>query len=144
MISPTSSDDLDTIPTVPDGAAAPLAPSADWRHQRPNQRRAAGRQASPQHAPFLDFVRYLKGDRSAIGESSYIVARHRAETALLATDRALALLYRIEAIADQRADNDVAAVAKLPNIRDLARAAIAAHTGTPFDNPLFPLCPVAR
>jgi hypothetical protein len=39
---------------------------------------------------------------------------------------------------------DGAAVAKLPAIRDLARAAIAAHTGAPFDNPLFPLRPVAR
>jgi hypothetical protein len=33
----------------------------------------------------------------------------------------------------------VAAVAKLPALRDLARAAIAAHTSVPFDNPLFPL-----
>jgi hypothetical protein len=53
----------------------------------------------------------------------------------------LALLCRIEAVADHRADNDVAAVAKLPAIRDLARAAIAAYTRAPFDNPLFPLRP---
>jgi len=31
------------------------------------------------------------------------------------------------------------AIAKLPAICDLARAAIAAHTGAPFENPLFPL-----
>jgi hypothetical protein len=94
---------------------------------------------SAAHAPFLNFVRYLKGDRDAIGGASYLLARHRAETALLATDRVLALLCRVEAVADQRVDNDVAAVAKLPAIRDLARSAIAAHTNAPFENPLFPL-----
>ena len=31
------------------------------------------------------------------------------------------------------------AIAKLPAICDLARAAIGAHTGAPFENPLFPL-----
>jgi hypothetical protein len=40
---------------------------------------------------------------------------------------------------DHRIDNDVAAVAKLPAIRDLTRAAIVAHTGAPFENPLFPI-----
>jgi hypothetical protein len=99
---------------------------------------SAGR-TSAAHQPFLNFVRYLKGDREAIGDASYLLARHRAETALLATDRVLALLCRVEAIADHRIDNDVAAVAKLPALRDLARAAIAAHTSVPFDNPLFPL-----
>jgi hypothetical protein len=94
---------------------------------------------SAAHQPFLNFVRYLKGDREAIGDASYLLARHRAETALLATDRVLALLCRLEAIADQRIDNDVAAVAKLPAIRELARTAIAAHTRAPFENPLFPL-----
>jgi hypothetical protein len=94
---------------------------------------------STAHEPFLNFVRYLKGDRGAIGDASYLLARHRAETALLATDRVLALLCRVEAVADHRIDNDVAAVAKLPAIRDLARTAIAAHTNAPFDNPLFPL-----
>jgi hypothetical protein len=145
MTSPASTDDQDLIPTVPDGAAAPLVPTAEGgRLELSSQGRNGRYQVSPTHAPFLNFVRYLKGDREAIGEVSYLVARHHAETALLATDRSLALLYRIEAIADQRADNDVAAVAKLPAIRDLARAAIAAHTGAPFDNPLFPLRPVAR
>ncbi len=91
------------------------------------------------HQPFLDFVRYLQGDRGAIAGSSVALARHRAETALLKTDRVLALLCRMEAIADHRADNDVAAVAKLPTLRDLAREAIEAHTSAPFDNPLFPL-----
>ena len=99
---------------------------------------SAGR-TSAAHQPFLNFVRYIKGDREAIGDASYLLARHRAETALLATDRVLALLCRVEAIADHRIDNDVAAVAKLPALRDLARAAIAAHTSVPFDNPLFPL-----
>jgi hypothetical protein len=143
MASPTSADDQDLLPTAPDGAAAPLAPLAEGRLEQPDQGRPGRHQISPTHVPFLNFVRYLKGDRGAIGDVSYLVARHRAETALLATDRSLALLYRIEAIADQRADNDVAAVAKLPAIRDLARAAIAAHTGAPFDNPLFPLRPIA-
>jgi len=73
---------------------------------------SAGR-TSAAHQSFLNFVRYLKGDREAIGDASYLLARHRAETALLATDRVLALLYRVEAIADHRIDNDVAAVAKL-------------------------------
>jgi hypothetical protein len=93
------------------------------------------------HQPFLDFVRYLHGDREAITGNSVTLARHRAETALLKTNRVLALLCRMEAIADQRADNDVAAVAKLPTLRDLAREAIEAHTRAPFDNPLFPTCP---
>jgi hypothetical protein len=97
---------------------------------------SAGR-TSAAHQPFLNFVRYLKGDREAIGDASYLLARHRAETALLATDRVLALLCRVEAIADHRIDNDVAAVAKLPALRDLARAALPAHTSVPFDNPLF-------
>lgn len=91
------------------------------------------------HQPFLDFVRYLQGDRDALSGRSVALARHRAETALLKTDRVLALLCRMEAIADHRADNDVAAVAKLPTLRDLAREAIATHTGAPFANPLFPL-----
>ena len=52
---------------------------------------SAGR-TSAAHQPFLNFVRYLKGDREAIGDASYLLARHRAETALLATDRVLALL----------------------------------------------------
>jgi hypothetical protein len=94
---------------------------------------------SPAHESFVNFVRFLKGDRQAIGDASYLLARHRAETALLATDRVLALLCRAEAIADHRIDNDVAAVAKLPAIRDLTRAAIVAHTGAPFENPLFPI-----
>src|ERR1700761_3656975 len=72
-------------------------------------------------------------------EISLALARHRAETALLKTDRVLALLCRMEAIADHRADNDVAALVKLPTLRDLAREAIEAHTRTAFDNPLFPL-----
>ena len=71
--------------------------------------------------------------------NSEVLARHRAETALLKTDRVLALLCRMEAIADHRADNDVAALAKLPTLRDLAREAIEAHTRTAFNNPLFPL-----
>ncbi len=96
------------------------------------------------HQPFLDFVRYLQGDRGALGGSSFALARQRAEAALLKIDRVLALLCRIEAIADHRADNDVAAVAKLPGIRDLAREAIGAHTQAPFDNPLFPLAPSDR
>ena len=102
-------------------------------------RRRSRPATDPAHAPFLNFVRYLKGDRSALGGVSVVLARQRAESALLAADRVLALLCRIEAVADHRADNDVAAVAKLPAIRDLARAAIAAHTRAPFENPLFPL-----
>jgi hypothetical protein len=95
--------------------------------------------SSPAHQPFLDFVRYLQGDSGAISGNSVALARHRAEIALLQTDRVLALLCRMEAIADHRADNDVAAVAKLPTLRDLAREAIAAHTRSPFNNPLFPM-----
>jgi hypothetical protein len=93
----------------------------------------------PAHQPFLDFVRYLQGDHGVISGNSVVLARHRAEIALLQTDRILALLCRMEAIADHRADNDVAAIAKLPALRDLAREAIEAHTGSPFNNPLFPL-----
>jgi hypothetical protein len=105
----------------------------------PAKRRSGDHATDAAHAPFLSFVRYIKGDRNALGGVSVVLARQRAETALLAADRVLALLCRIEAIADHRADNDVAAVAKLPAIRDLARSAIAAYTRAPFDNPLFPL-----
>jgi hypothetical protein len=123
----------DHLPDVPDGAATTLAPrTSPLELTNENRNRAV-------HQPFLDFVRCLQGDRSALGGTSLALARHRAETALLKTDRVLALLCRIEAIADHRADNDVAAVAKLPAIRDLAREAIGAHTRAPFDNPLFPL-----
>src|SRR6478735_6098056 len=77
--------------------------------------------------------------KRTVTENSEVLARHRAEIALLKTDRVLALLCRMEAIADHRADNDVAALAKLPTLRDLAREAIEAHTRTAFNNPLFPL-----
>ena len=77
--------------------------------------------------------------RELLRENSEVLARHRAETALLKTDRVRALLCRMEAIADHRADNDVAAIAKLPTLRDLAREAIEAHTRRAFDNPLFPV-----
>ena len=80
----------------------------------------------------------MRTKRTVTGNSE-VLARHRAETALLKTDRVLALLCRMEAIADHRADNDVAALAKLPTLRDLAREAIEAHTRTAFNNPLFPL-----
>jgi hypothetical protein len=79
----------------------------------------------------------MRTKRTVTGNSETL-ARHRAETALLKTDRVLALLCRMEAIADHRADNDVAALAKLPTLRDLAREAIEAHTRTAFNNPLFP------
>jgi hypothetical protein len=128
-----------------------LYPASD-HHPRASAKPAAGF-ARPPSAPCVSppsaertsaahqpqFRPLSQGDREAIGDASYLLARHRAETALLATDRVLALLCRVEAIADHRIDNDVAAVAKLPALRDLARAAIAAHTSVPFDNPLFPL-----
>jgi len=118
-----------------DGDASP-APATGSQAIDGGRSAAGGPNAA--HQPFLNFVRYLQGDRSAIAGTSYALARHRAETALLASDRVLALLCRIEAISDHRIDNDVAAVAKLPNVRDLARAAITAHTGKPFQNPVFP------
>jgi hypothetical protein len=116
-------------------------PPSDRKPNLSAARRPPTLATDPAHAPFLNFVRYLKGDRSALGGASVVLARQRAESALLAADRVLALLCRIEAIADHRAENDVTAVAKLPAIRDLARSAIAAHTRAPFDNPLFPLQP---
>jgi hypothetical protein len=140
----TSAISPDLVPAAPDGAAATLAPAAHDPGPDSNRARPPPPEAASAHVPFLNFVRYLKGDRTAIGEASYLLARHRAESALLATDRVYALLCRIEAIADHRIDNDVAAVAKLPNIRDLARAAIAAHIGAPFENPLFPLAAASR
>jgi hypothetical protein len=77
--------------------------------------------------------------KTTVTGDSLALARHRAEIALLETDRVLALLCRMEAIADHRADNDIAALAKLPTLRDLAREAIQAHTRRAFDNPLFPV-----
>ena len=121
------------IAEIPAGDAPRLAP------ERPTCGLPTASALRAAHQPFLDFVRYLHGDRDAITGNSVALARHRAETALLKTDRVLALLCRMEAIADHRADNDVAAVAKLPTLRDLAREAIKAHTRGPFDNPLFPL-----
>ncbi|MBV8512219.1 MAG: hypothetical protein JO289_18845 [Xanthobacteraceae bacterium] len=118
---------------IPAGDVPSVAPEA------PRYDLATQRALRTAHQPFLDFVRYLQGDRDAISGRSVAVARHRAETALLKTDRVLALLCRMEAIADHRADNDMAAIAKLPTLRDLARAAIETHTRAPFANPLFPL-----
>lgn len=65
------------------------------------------------------------------------VERFAAECDLLRSDPVLALLCRIEAVADDRADNDCNAGAKLAGITELARMAIAKHTGRPFENPLF-------
>src|SRR5262245_15906048 len=79
MASPASADDQDLLPTAPDGAAAPLAPVAEGGLEPPDQGRPGRHQISPTHVPFLNFVRYLKGDREAIGDASYLVARHRAE-----------------------------------------------------------------
>jgi hypothetical protein len=121
------------IAEIPLGDAPSIAP------EPPTGPRPTASALRAAHQPFLDFVRYLQGDRGAIAGSSVALARHRAESALLKTDRVLALLCRMEAIADHRADNDVAAVAKLPALRDLAREAIEAHTRAPFDNPLFPM-----
>ena len=128
--SPNPSSEIAEIPAGHGPSLAPEAPTSGLPIASPL--RAA-------HQPFLDFVRYLQGDRGAIAGNSVALARHKAEIALLQTDRVLALLCRMEAIADHRADNNVAAVAKLPALRDLAREAIEAHTRTPFDNPLFPL-----
>ena len=54
-----------------------------------------------------------------------------------------AALYRIEAMADHRCDNDVSAMSKLEAIRDICREACVRdnflNTGTegPFFNPLY-------
>lgn len=53
-------------------------------------------------------------------------------------DPVLAALLRIEAIGDQRIENDQCALSKLAAVRRIAREAIAAHTGHPFTNPLYP------
>jgi hypothetical protein len=66
------------------------------------------------------------------------VSQFDAERALMSVDPVLARLLRAEAIADHRADNHVCEAAKLPAIRDLLRLAIVAHTGKPFENPIFP------
>ncbi len=138
MFDRSSTPPANQISEAPDTAAATLVPESPTLDLPDDNRPRAA------HQPFLDFIRYLQGDRCALDGSSFALARHRAETALLKTDRVLALLCRIEAIADHRADNDVAAIAKLPAIRDLARDAIGAHTRAPFDNPLFPLRPSRR
>ena len=125
----------------PEIAEIPAGDAPSRAHERPTRGLPTASALRAAHQPFLDFVRYLHGDRDAITGNSVALAWHRADTALLKTDRVLALLCRMEAIADHRADNDVAAVAKLPTLRDLARVAIEAHTRAPFDNPLFPMRP---
>ena len=93
--SPDASPEIAEIPAGDVPSVAPETPSCDLPTQR------ALRTA---HQPFLDFVRYLQGDRDAISGRSVALARHRAETALLKTDRVPGLLCRIDAIADHRAE----------------------------------------
>ena len=69
------SPDQDLIPPAADGAAATLVPAgapAGIAAAGPGARRDLARAREP----FLSFVRYLKGDRSALGETSYVLARH--------------------------------------------------------------------
>ncbi len=86
----------------------------------------------------MNVVSILSGFARASAKQSATMARWDAEQALLKSDPVLALLCRIEAIADHRAENDVCAANKLPAIADLARMAIAKHTGHPFENLIFP------
>ncbi len=52
----------------------------------------------------------------------------------------LARLYEIEAVADQRIDNDMCALSKLTKITGLAREVIGKMTGS-TENPLWPKAP---
>jgi hypothetical protein len=52
----------------------------------------------------------------------------------------LARLYEIEAVADQRIDNDMCALSKLTKIAALAREMIGKITGS-TDNPIWPKTP---
>lgn len=61
-----------------------------------------------------------------------------AEQAMMRSDPVRALLCIIEALADDRAENDLAGWAKQAKIRELAAKAIEHHTGAPFANPIFP------
>lgn len=69
---------------------------------------------------------------------SDVMKRWDAECAMLRADPVRALLLRIEAIANDRAECHVSEASKLPTIRDLARMAVEKHTGAKFDNPIFP------
>jgi len=68
---------------------------------------------------------------------SEVMHRWEAERALIRRDPHLAALLRIEAIADDRAENHQCAASKLVVIRDLARRVVADAHGK-FKNPLFP------
>lgn len=57
------------------------------------------------------------------------------------TEAHLLALYELEAVADQRIDNDVCALSKLTKCAGLAREALRALTGSDA-NPLYP--PKAR
>lgn len=66
------------------------------------------------------------------------IERFDAEQQLMRRDPVLALLCIIEALADDRAENDLAGWAKQSKIQSLAREAIEKHTGAPFANPIYP------
>ena len=69
---------------------------------------------------------------------SEVMQRWDAERAMLHDDPVRAILLRIEAMADHRAENHVCAASKLAMIVELARTATAKHTGEKFVNPIFP------
>lgn len=74
-------------------------------------------------------------DRGA--QLSEVGRRWEAERYLMRNDPKLAALLRVEAIADDRAENNQCAAAKLVVIRDLVRRVLADAEGK-FKNPIFP------
>ena len=70
---------------------------------------------------------------------SEVGRRWEAERYLMRTDPMLAALLRIEAIADDRAENHQCCASKIVAIRDLVRRVLSEIDGKPFRNPLFPL-----
>ena len=77
--------------------------------------------------------------RKAYSEMSATMRRIHDEEAMVRRDPVRALLLRIDAIADHRAENHVCEASKLVLVRELVRHAIEAHTGNKYENPLYPV-----
>lgn len=81
---------------------------------------------------------HIAGLADMLAEVSTTMQRWEDERLLERTDLVLARLLRAEAISGRRAECNASDASNMPMINGLLREAIAAHTGKPFRNPLFP------
>jgi len=90
------------------------------------------------HPAYTKAYREMQADLGKVEPISETMRRWEAQKTIERRDPVLALLLRIEAIADHRAENHQCMGSKLTLIAQLAREAAVKHTGNPFRNPGFP------